>query len=140
MPFNGDPSQGNGEYMSHEDILNHIISKHAVAKLKDSPSSTSLNYQIHGFKGTFGIIPAYTRTICNSCNRLRLTPQGEMRTCLYGDGKMSLRDIMRAGASDAQIMEAVKLAVHTKAKNGFEAEAMRKSTLPVSESMATIGG
>jgi len=108
--------------------------------LQDEKSSTSLNYQIPNFKGSFGIIPAYSRTFCGTCNRLRLTPKGIIKTCLYDEGVFNLRDLMRAGASDNQILEAIQESVKHKAKDGFEAERNRKSSPDVSESMATIGG
>jgi cyclic pyranopterin phosphate synthase len=140
MPFNGDPNQGNGEYLNLTQILDYITSEHSISKLKDSPSSTSLNYQVNGFEGSFGIIPAYTRTICGSCNRLRLTPQGDLRTCLYSQGKVSLRDTMRNGSSDEEITDLIRKALTGKARNGFIAESLRDSSNPAHESMATIGG
>lgn len=141
MPFNGAGSHYEKLTWNHRKILSHIESHFGnVNKLQDPKNSTSFNYQVEGFKGSFGIIPAYTRSFCGTCNRLRLTPQGTIKTCLYDDGIFNLRDLMRAGASDVEITTAVKEAIGHKAKDGFEAERSRKKLPSVSESMATIGG
>ena len=68
-----------------------------------------------------------------------MTPQGDLRTCLYEKGAMSLRDLIRKYESDEQLKQALKSAVGSRARDGFEAE-KRRVEYPVSESMATIGG
>lgn len=139
MPFNGTLGQGNATFWPAQKILDHINEKYTIEKLPDPPNSTSTNYRIKGFKGSFGIIAAYTRTFCGSCNRIRVTPQGDLRTCLYEKGAMSLRDIIRSTEDDKQLKMALQQAIGHRAKDGFEAEE-RRSENPVSESMATIGG
>jgi len=108
--------------------------------MSDPKNSTSLNYQVPGAKGSFGIIPAFSRTFCGTCNRIRLTPEGMLKTCLYDEGIFNLRDFMRQGASDEAIAETIELAVSHKLKDGFAAERARLHIPQVSESMATIGG
>ena len=120
-------------------ILEYVKQEYPIEKLPDPPSSTSYNYQIKGFKGSFGIIAAYTRTFCGSCNRIRVTPQGDLRTCLYDKGSKNLRDIIRTHDDDSKLQEALHKAISNRAKDGFEAE-KRRVEHPVSESMATIGG
>lgn len=139
MPFNGTLGQGNTTFWPMRKILNHIEKEYNIEKLPDPPSSTSYNYQVKGFKGSFGIIAAYTRTFCGTCNRIRVTPQGDLRTCLYEKGALSLRDIIRSTNSDQALKQALKNAINHRAKDGFEAEKKRVES-PVSESMATIGG
>ena len=139
MPFNGTLGQGNTTFWPMNKILKYIEKEYAIEKLSDPPSSTSYNYQVKGFKGSFGIIAAYTRTFCGSCNRIRVTPQGDLRTCLYEKGAVSLRDIIRNYEDDIELKNALQRAVGSRAKDGFEAEKKRIEH-PVSESMATIGG
>ncbi len=50
-----------------------------------------------GAPGTVGVITPMTHTYCGSCNRVRLTADGKLRTCLYGDHEVNLRDPLRAG-------------------------------------------
>lgn len=141
MPFNGTEGQGNSTFWPMKKILDHVKVRYAqLQKLDDPAGSTSSNYQIEGHKGTFGIIAAYTRTFCGSCNRIRITPQGTLRTCLYGDGGPNFRDLMRSGASDEEVVNLLKSSLQHRAKDGFEAEKRRDENRPVSESMATIGG
>jgi cyclic pyranopterin phosphate synthase len=140
MPFNGTAGQGNQELWPMKSILAHISKKYEFEKIPDAPSSTSYNYRINGFKGTFGIIAAFSRTFCGTCNRIRVTPQGELKTCLYDGGAMSIRDVMRSGADDAELLNAIINALKLKAKDGFEAEKRHLESNPISESMATIGG
>ncbi|MEM9326335.1 MAG: GTP 3',8-cyclase MoaA [Bacteroidota bacterium] len=140
MPFNGTVGQGNATFWPMQKILDHIQESYAIEKLPDPPSSTSRNYRVKGHKGTFGIIAAYTRTFCGSCNRIRVTPQGELKTCLYGRDGVSLREAIRSTSSDDKLIKALLQALNHRAKDGFEAEKRRVDHLPVSESMATIGG
>jgi cyclic pyranopterin phosphate synthase len=54
-------------------------------------------YRLAGAAGTIGVITPMTHTYCASCNRVRLTADGRLRTCLYGDHHVSLRDALRTG-------------------------------------------
>ena len=87
-----------------------------------------------------GIIAAYSRTFCGTCNRLRLTAEGGIKTCLYDQGVLDLRAMLRGGSSDAAIAEALSQAFYHRAANGFEAESQRPVHQLNFESMATIGG
>ena len=54
-------------------------------------------YRLSGGQGTVGVITPMTHTYCASCNRVRLTADGRLRTCLFGDHEVLLRDALRAG-------------------------------------------
>ncbi len=54
-------------------------------------------YRLAGAKGTIGVITPMTHTYCETCNRVRLTADGRLRTCLFGDHEVLLRDAIRAG-------------------------------------------
>lgn len=141
MPFNGTGSNSEQLLWDFPKILDHIKAQFPnIEKLKDPKHSTSFNYQIPGFKGTIGIIAAYSRLFCGSCNRIRLTPQGMLKTCLYDDGVFNIKNLLRAGASESQLKTAFLEALGNRAKDGFEAEQNRNFGFPASESMATIGG
>ena len=141
MPFNGSEETGVKEIWDYQQILAHIQQAFPnIEALPTPPNSTSLNYKIPGHAGSFGVIPAYSRTLCGTCNRLRMTPQGVIKTCLYDEGVFNLRDFLRAGSTDDQLLEAIRSAVQHKAINGFIAEQNRRNLPNISESMATIGG
>ncbi|MFN3850977.1 MAG: GTP 3',8-cyclase MoaA [Spirosomataceae bacterium] len=138
MPFNGEGLKLEN-FMSYRKIIEKIKSKYPdLYKIEDEPNSTSYNYQIPNFKGNIGVIAAFSRTFCGTCNRIRVTPTGVFKTCLYDEGVMNIKDLMRSGLSDEALKQHIYQALQNRAKDGFEAEA-RRSTL-VSESMTTIGG
>lgn len=141
MPFNGAGSNYPELLWNHRKIIAHLKEYFPdIEKIPDPPFSTSMNYQIPGHQGTVGIIAAYSRTFCGSCNRIRITPQGMLKTCLYDSGVFNVRDLMRAGASDEEVAIAIRDALGHRAKDGYEAERNRRFGLPISESMSTIGG
>lgn len=141
MPFNGEGSHYPVLNWNFVRIMETIKEKYPdLQKLPDPPNSTSYNYHIPGHKGNVGVIAAYSRSFCGTCNRIRLTPQGMLKTCLYDDGVINIKDLMRMGMSDAEIATAIEDAIQHRAANGFEAERLRKEKSPVHESMATIGG
>ncbi len=140
MPFNGKGANYKKLTWNHAKIHQKLLA--AFPELKALPSEkngTSSNYKIPGFKGDLGIIAAYSRTFCGSCNRLRITSQGILQTCLYGGGGLSLRDLLRSNASNDEITDALLGAIGNRPKDGFEAE-QRRGSHRIVESMSTIGG
>jgi cyclic pyranopterin phosphate synthase len=141
MPFNGEGNHYSHLHWHYMRILRKIQEKFPdIQKLPDPPHSTAYNYHIPNHRGNVGIIAAYSRTFCGTCNRIRLTPQGMLKTCLYDDGVLNVKDLMRNNLTDEAIATALLNAIHHRAKDGFEAERLRKEKAPVHESMATIGG
>ena len=139
MPFNGKGQRDMKENWTFNKILNEVKTVFSVDEIQSEKSSTSRNYKIDNHLGTFGIIPAFTRTICNDCNRIRITSTGTFKNCLFDDGVFNLRDFIRNGASNKDLKELFLSFVKDKPENGFVAEANRKKG-NVSESMSTIGG
>ena len=140
MPFNGKGLRKTNEIWNLDRIYSEIDKNYKkIIPLKNKKSSTSKNFKIQGYKGSFGIIPAFTRTICNDCNRIRITATGMFKNCLFDDGVFNIRDFLRNGASDDELKQLFIDTVNQKPENGFIAEANRKNK-NVSESMSTIGG
>jgi molybdenum cofactor biosynthesis protein A len=139
MPFNGKGQRKMEENWTFNRILNEIKTAFDVKELVSEKASTSRNYSIENHLGTVGIIPAFTRTICNNCNRIRITSTGTFKNCLFDDGVFNLRDFMRKGASNEDLKALFLSLVKEKPANGFIAEANRKDG-GASESMSTIGG
>lgn len=141
MPFNGDKAHYQELPWSHHRIIAHIKAAYpSLEKLPDPPNSTSYNYHIPGFLGSVGVIAAYSRTFCGSCNRIRITPQGLLKTCLYDQGVFNVRDLLRAEATNEQLKDAFISALQHRALDGWEAEGRQKNDPTARESMATIGG
>ncbi len=140
MPFNGVGKRTDIEWWDQKKILGHIkVHYPDLVKLEDPPHSTSSNFRVPGYLGSLGIIASYSRLFCGTCNRIRLTPTGVLKTCLYDNGVFNVRDMIRQGATDDELKTAFLNALSHRAKDGFEAEKNRADFM-ISESMATIGG
>jgi cyclic pyranopterin phosphate synthase len=141
MPFNGDDGQTNEGFWSFQDLL-FYISEHFpdIISFPMKAGATAMEYQVPGHRGKIGIIAAYSRTFCGTCNRIRVTPLGILKTCLYDNGIFNIKDIMRQGANDKVIIATLKEALAHRAKDGHEAEKDRGRFPTFGESMASIGG
>lgn len=138
MPFNGSDIHRPMVWTHariEEELRQHFLLERQP---KQEHGETATYYTAPGMLGRIGIIAAYTRSFCGSCNRLRLTPQGELLTCLYSDRGVSLRDALRSGASDDELASLIRTAVRNKERDGHEAEQQRQTAL--GQSMARIGG
>jgi len=140
MPFNGGTHAVSLKWNSVQ-ILNHIKSHFPeIQKTEDPKNSTSYNYNIPGFNGNIGIIAAYTRSFCGTCNRLRLTPTGILKTCLYEGTGVNLKDEIRLGKTDEELKNIIINSVQNKPKDGWEAQKSSLTVSQIHQSMATIGG
>ncbi len=113
-----------------------------VAPLEESSvqegNGPALHYAFRGAVGKIGIISPVSDHFCPSCNRLRLTADGKLRTCLFSEEETDLRELLRRGASDEQIREAMLAAINTKPeKHHLSNPVFRKCT---SRPMSSIGG
>lgn len=137
MPFNDD--DGNRDvYMSADDIAATIAGEFPSLHKLVADGSSSDKYTIDG-QSSIGIIPAYSRSLCGSCDRIRLTPQGELLNCLYAHTGTDLLSMVRdVEISDMDIQTAIVDSVLLKKKSGFEEEALIDKE--AFRSMTTIGG
>ncbi|WP_084273444.1 GTP 3',8-cyclase MoaA [Maribacter antarcticus] len=139
MPFNGGSKTFESIAWDYKRILEYIREVYPdYYKLESPATSTSMNYKIPGFKGTFGVIPSFSRTFCGSCNRLRISATGDVITCLYAKASTNLRDILRQPNSEENIKKEILKAVGSRSKTGFEAQ--EKYADVFSNSMTSIGG
>jgi molybdenum cofactor biosynthesis protein A len=137
MPFNGRGDRHAIKW-NRNGLLNALENRFGrLDKKSIEPNATSEDYSIDGHLGSVGIIAAWSRTFCGTCNRIRLTPSGQMKTCLYGRNELDLRSMLRTTHTVEEIAEAIRRVVEHKAQDGNIAEKLRT---PLEESMATIGG
>ncbi|WP_223652275.1 GTP 3',8-cyclase MoaA [Hymenobacter psoromatis] len=143
MPFNGGSHVATPESLPwhHRRIRQHLEAHLGpLVPAHTAAGATADEYTVAGHRGRVGIIAAYSRTFCGTCNRLRLTAEGGLKTCLYDQGGLDLRALLRGGTTDEGIAEALSQAFYHRAANGFEAERQRPTHQLNFESMATIGG
>lgn len=139
MPFNG-TGVGNSLKWNHSLILQTLKEAYPnLIKAGDPENSTASHYQIPEAAGNLGIIAAYTRTFCGTCNRIRVTSQGTLKTCLYDHGALDIKKLLRNNSSNEFIKESLLQAIGKRHKDGWAAEASRGQQ-NIHESMSTIGG
>ena len=88
------------------EMLSQIQKGHPdIAPVRDPhKNDTSKTYQIPAFIGKVGFITSMTHNFCGSCNRLRITTDGNLKVCLFGNEEVSLRDMMRTTPLRKQIV------------------------------------
>ena len=140
MPFNGGYKE-NLKMYSAKDIYKDLKAHFPNLQTLDMKHGDTANlYKVPNHQGNIGVIAAFSRTFCNTCNRLRISSKGDIKNCLYDDGVFNIRDYMRTGVSDKELQLKFQDLLRLKPKDGFEAEKMRKGGSKNMESMSVIGG
>ncbi|XP_076620505.1 molybdenum cofactor synthesis 1 isoform X1 [Colletes latitarsis] len=117
MPFQG--NKWNENKMVSFDTMKKAIrdTYPELRRLPNEYNDTSKAYHVPGFVGQIGFITSMSEHFCSSCNRLRITADGNLKVCLFeGKGEVSLRDALRSGASDDVLKEMIGTAVRRKKK------------------------
>jgi len=136
MPFDGN-RWNDQKFFSYKDMLKLIQAKFPLQRMQDDAHDTSKTWQVPGFKGRVGFITSMSEHFCGSCNRLRMTADGNLKVCLFGASEVNLRDIIRQGGSDEQLREIINAAVkRKKARHAGMFEIAKMKNRP----MITIGG
>lgn len=104
---------------------------------QNSPSTARI-FSLPEYRGAIAIIQGYSRFFCSTCNKVRITPTGMLKTCLYDNGVLDLKKMLRAGADNGQIEAAILNCTQKRCINGHEAELLAKRGKE--PSMASIGG
>ncbi|KAJ1030692.1 hypothetical protein NDA18_001930 [Ustilago nuda] len=99
MPFDGNKWQVQ-KLVPYRDLVKTIQSEFPDFERisnRDDPNDTSKHWHVPGHQGTVGFITSMTENFCGTCNRLRITADGNLKVCLFGNAEISLRDAMRTG-------------------------------------------
>ncbi|MBS1991665.1 MAG: GTP 3',8-cyclase MoaA [Cyanobacteria bacterium SZAS LIN-3] len=102
MPFK-DNQWTNEKVVTYKEMLGTIESRYSLRKMEDDPSAVGKDYAIEGGRGSVSFISSMSDSFCGTCNRLRLTADGSIKSCLFYPAETNLRDAMRQGATDAQL-------------------------------------
>lgn len=95
MPFDGN-KWAERKMLPYQEVLDIIKGRYpSVVKVQDHKNDTSKTFKIPGFVGQFGFITSMTENFCGTCNRLRITSDGNIKVCLFDNKEISLRDILR---------------------------------------------
>ncbi|KAF1625846.1 Molybdenum cofactor biosynthesis protein 1, partial [Eudyptes filholi] len=116
MPFDG--NKWNFKKMvSYKEMLDTIKQQWPeLEKLPCEASSTAKSYKVPHFQGQISFITSMSEHFCGSCNRLRITADGNLKVCLFGNSEVSLRDHLRSGASEEELVQIIGAAVGRKKK------------------------
>jgi cyclic pyranopterin phosphate synthase len=138
MPLDADETWARDSMVSAEELLAMLGSRFTLTEPhRDDPSAPAEEWLVDGGPATVGIIASVTRSFCETCDRTRITAEGTIRTCLFGDEETDLRALLRGGADDGQIADRWRAAQWNKqAGHGITSESFVRPL----RSMGAIGG
>ncbi|MBY0522134.1 MAG: GTP 3',8-cyclase MoaA [Gemmataceae bacterium] len=115
MPIGADHWERGKVYFAHEimDTLEREVAPLVPAADYD-PRAPAMDFVYTDGGGRVGIIASVSRPFCMSCNRIRLTSDGKLRNCLFALDEIDVKGLLRSGAPDGQIQEAIQRSVHSK--------------------------
>lgn len=121
MPFGGNKWHST-KMVSYDDLVKKITQRYPEFYATHiSSQKTSKLYQVPGFVGYVGFISAMSDNFCGTCNRLRLLADGSLKVCLLGSAEISLRDALRNGCSEEDMLALISAAVMRKKKQHADA-------------------
>ncbi|KAK1234868.1 hypothetical protein PQX77_001962 [Marasmius sp. AFHP31] len=137
MPFTGN-KWDKKKMVPSSVLLERITEKHPnTTRISDEANDTARSWKVPGYRGSFGFISSMSDHFCSSCNRLRITADGQIKVCLFDDKEVSLRDRLRDGATDASLMQVIGQAVFGKQEKHVQMEDINVTT---NRPMILIGG
>ncbi|MBI2177147.1 MAG: radical SAM protein, partial [Candidatus Tectomicrobia bacterium] len=137
MPLDADRSWERGKVLTAEDILQGLSAEGELELTGGHPSDPATRYRFRDGKGEVGVIASVTRPFCSACNRLRLTAEGMVRTCLFSNVEHNLKTLLRREASDEEIKTWLAEVVWTKTPGHLIGQ---KAFVQPARTMSAIGG
>ncbi len=135
MPLDADRAWSGDQVLTGAETRALIHAEYPLEPVVRDPSATARVYRFADGKGQIGFINPVSDPFCGDCNRIRLTAEGKLRTCLFSHGETDLRAPLRAGADDAELERIVREAVwqkelkHHVGDEGFVAPARTMSAI-----------
>ena len=137
MPLDADQEWTPDAVLTGAEIRAIIEREHPLVEREREPSATARVFGFADGPGEIGFINPVSEPFCSDCNRLRLTAEGKLRTCLFSVGETDLREPMRGGCSDEELERIVRDAVWRKELKHHVGE---PGFIPPPRSMSAIGG
>ena len=137
MPLDPQHSWERASLVDAEEILAALEERHTLTPCDVRGSAPAETWLVDGGPAKVGVVASVTRPFCGTCDRLRLTADGPLRTCLFARIESDLRAPMREGASDEQLVERMRVAIMgKKAGHGIDDPGFLQPDRP----MSAIGG
>jgi cyclic pyranopterin phosphate synthase len=110
MPFKDNAWEASG-VVSFADMRAEIEKEFVLDPIQNKPGDVAKDFSIRGHSGTVSFISSMTDSFCSTCNRLRITAEGGIKSCLFYAPEVNVRDVLRDGASDDDIKAMITHAV-----------------------------
>lgn len=136
MPFKDNHWDAANVY-SFNEMKESIQRRYQLEPLKGLPSDVAKDFQIAGFRGKVSFISSMTDSFCSSCNRLRMTADGSIKSCLFYDAEISFKEKLRSNCSDFEIREMILYALANKPEAHPPMEELAEMS---NRAMVEIGG
>ncbi len=137
MPLDAEGRWTADDVLSGEQLRRIIAARWPVEALPRARSSTATVFRFRDGGGRVGFVSSVTESFCADCDRIRLTADGQLRTCLFAHDETDLRGALRDGATDDELVALIRGAVATKQ---WGHEMHRPGFVPPARPMSAIGG
>ena len=114
MPLDATNEWERNKVVSQDEIVATIAAEFPLEIMPSRGAAPADRWRFIDGKGTVGVIPSVTHPFCGDCDRVRLTSDGQFRTCLFATDESDIRALLRNGGTDAEIAELIKTAVGAK--------------------------
>jgi cyclic pyranopterin phosphate synthase len=111
MPLDAGHTWTRAEMVSGAEILEVLGTEFGLTSVGDRGSSPAEVFAVDGGPGTVGVIGSVTAPFCGSCDRVRLTADGQLRNCLFARQESDLLPVLRAGGTDAELVTAIRVCI-----------------------------
>jgi cyclic pyranopterin phosphate synthase len=137
MPLDADESWRGDDVLTGDEIRALIEERWPLEEIPAKASSTARRFRFADGKGEIGFVNPVSEPFCSSCDRIRLTADGQLRTCLFSRKEWDLKTPLREGASDGELEALLRFAVrHKELKHRINEPGFVRA----SRSMSQIGG
>jgi len=141
MPLENDGSWRPERVVHGEELRRRISKRWPIERDTDADvHAPAARWRFVDGRGKIGFIDSISAPFCSSCSRLRLMSDGVFRSCLYDDVECDLKTPLRAGASDAELLERIHETVARKGRGGALEILERRQVRPQTRTMHQIGG
>jgi cyclic pyranopterin phosphate synthase len=137
MPLDAQEAWDRARMVSADEVLARLAERFDLEPIGRHDHAPAEEWRIVGSDAVIGVIASVTRAFCGSCDRVRLTADGQLRNCLFATEESNLRALLRGGADDAAIERAWRVSIAGKgAGHAINSIAFRRPERP----MSAIGG
>ena len=138
MPLDADEAWVRENMVDAAELIDSLAPRFVLSHPhRDDPHAPAETWLVDGGPASIGIIASVTRSFCDACDRTRLTAEGTVRSCLFGDDETDLRGLLRGGATDDELAERWRAAMWGKqAGHGMSLAGFRRPE----RTMGAIGG